>query len=551
MDFEEKEINKKDYENDWAKDIKGGGIHIDNAPSGAQGYYCLGCDKEMQAVKFKNPKYQSYFRHHAHNIDKEKTECVVASRNYRERIASSILNRLKYVKVPTLYKYPPKGEEGLPMFLEESKIITASKVMAELTFYEDVEGNIKWGKNPNIDNRYLHIRPDVTFFDKNEKPILFIEFVITHKLTTEKKVKLSRLGIDTVQIIIPKVPEEEIEKAIKSVRKFKWIYNEIEANTEYVSVSKGNSETLLSFDEDQRKLFEESYKCRASEINNLIRDINKCIRSESYKRTEQLFGSELSRVTSNRQGAEQGLEKLEGSNREKALDRNRPEEERVRSEISKIKRRYSDLESRYLKKDRGLEQSFETYYNNQGIRNTVAYNIKKETDNIERLEEERREFARRVEIEERDMGEGISREFSEPTELAENGIEEVRVENESIEEEIQDVFNSAIESIARSIQNLREQEEDIEEAIWEEFRERIEFEESEVSKLAREEKDFEKTVRAEFHRDLKGSPSRFSKGIKTILEAQRKGVYFKDAKRKERSYKAARTFFNQGTWQKG
>ncbi len=70
MDFEEKEINKKDYENDWAKDIKGGGIHIDNAPSGAQGYYCLGCDKEMQAVKFKNPKHQSYFRHHAHNIEK-------------------------------------------------------------------------------------------------------------------------------------------------------------------------------------------------------------------------------------------------------------------------------------------------------------------------------------------------------------------------------------------------------------------------------------------------------------------------------------------------
>ena len=75
--------NQKDneYQNDWAKDIKSNYIHISEAESGLKGYYCLGCDKELIAAK--GDRQAHHFRHYAKNIDKEKIECVVASRNYR------------------------------------------------------------------------------------------------------------------------------------------------------------------------------------------------------------------------------------------------------------------------------------------------------------------------------------------------------------------------------------------------------------------------------------------------------------------------------------
>ena len=326
----EKKLNKTDYENDWALDVEDNPIHITRASSGAQGYYCLGCGEEMQA--YKSDIRKSFFRHDARNINKEKVECVIASKLYRERLAETILNRIKFVKTPALYKYPPKGIDGVPMLLQKSKIITANYTKAQEWFYEDKNGYIKNGKNPDVDKRYLLIRPDVTFFDAKDKPILFIEFVITHKLDEEKITKLSRLGIDTLQIIIPKVPEEQIEQVLKSSRKYKWVYNELEANSTYISIPQGNTEGIPPIDEEQRRLFEESYNCRAAKINNLVRNINKCIRSESYRRIERLFNSEISRVEKNTKSAQQRLEDLEKQYRAEAFSRNFNIEEKLRIE---------------------------------------------------------------------------------------------------------------------------------------------------------------------------------------------------------------------------
>ena len=97
-----------------------------------------------------------------------------------------------------------------PMLLQEKETIIAHKVEKEVTFYEDENGKIHQGTNTNVDERFLWIRPDAVFFDEFDKPILFIEFVITHKPDTEKLNKLQRLGINTIQIIIPKLSEEEL-----------------------------------------------------------------------------------------------------------------------------------------------------------------------------------------------------------------------------------------------------------------------------------------------------------------------------------------------------
>jgi hypothetical protein len=343
-------------ENDWAKDIMGEPIHISNAASGLKGYYCMGCEKEMQAVKRKNPLYQSYFRHHALNVDKDNVECVFASKVYRERLAEQILRRLKELKVPEVYKYPPKGVVGNPILLVEKTTIQAASVISQLSFYEDESGEVKWGKNPKIDDRYLLIRPDVTFFDKEDKPILFVEFVITHKIPDEKKVKLKRLGINTVQIIIPKVPEEEIEKCLKSVTKVKWVYNEIESNTEYIPVLEGNSEGIPFIDEEQRKLFEESYSCRAAQVGNLIRSINRCVESESYKRVEFQFEREISRIKDATKEHQSRLDAIQAGIENEVRSELESRREKLTERRAKFNERSSDLEGRYLKRRGEIKQ---------------------------------------------------------------------------------------------------------------------------------------------------------------------------------------------------
>jgi hypothetical protein len=516
MPLEEKKYDTI-ADNDWAKDIKGDPIHINNAKSGLQGYYCLGCDKEMQAVKFKNPKYHSYFRHHAHNVDKDKTECVIASKIYRERLAEQILHRLRRLKVPSLYKYAPKGINGQPNLIQESKIVKAFKVKSQLSFYEDEDGNINYGKNLDIENRYLLIRPDVTFFNEKDEPILFIEFVITHKLPPDKKVKLHRLGIDTVQIIIPKLPENEIEESLKSVRKIKWVYNEIEANTNYVFIPKGDTEGISSIDEDQRRLFEESFKCRTAQINNLIRDINLCLRSKSYRRAERHFESEISRIERATKAERQGLEDVE-----------RRFESEIRTQLAGEFQAIEFQEEQFNREERGFQKESTDLENRYFDK---IKDIRKEQNAINSLTEEELEDHRTEEVikyQFRDKKEGLEGDFIAERKRFERNIETQR---------------NRIEGFLREKSNLTGQFEQLERDAQNEFEETS-------RKLEQEETNLNKTVREEFYREVRTNTRKFSKGVRNILEAQRMGYDFENAKREENGYKRARELFIKGTWQK-
>lgn len=90
---------KEDFKSDWAYSKKHEkNIHISEAESGLKGYRCLGCHSQMVAnIQKKNPNWLSYFSHYASDVNKEKVECVRASKTYREIIARTILNELKYV----------------------------------------------------------------------------------------------------------------------------------------------------------------------------------------------------------------------------------------------------------------------------------------------------------------------------------------------------------------------------------------------------------------------------------------------------------------------
>lgn len=351
----------KEYENDWALKVDESMIHITLAESGKKGYFCLGCGEEMQAVKpFRN--IHPYFRHDATNVKRDKAKCVLASRTYREKIAKDFFFRTKEIKTPRIDKYPPNGENGQAVLLSEVSTIVASSIKSELTFYETEDGTIKWGSNPGLEDRYNLIRPDLTFFNEEGEPLLLLEIVVTHKVDNIKKEKLRRLGLDCLQVIIPKKGTIEIENYLQKSSNFKWIYNELEASTQYISIFNGDSEEISPIDEQQRKLLEESYNCRKSQLGQLVRSITRSLRSESYRGVEKNFRSEISRIETatinlRRRYAEQerALEREVGESINGEIIRIREEQERITSEQESENSKYSELEERYLRKRSQLE----------------------------------------------------------------------------------------------------------------------------------------------------------------------------------------------------
>ncbi|MFC7443616.1 hypothetical protein [Mesoflavibacter profundi] len=486
MSLEEKKYDVE-ANNDWAKNVKGEHLFIDNAQRGRKGYFCIGCDKQMEAViRKKNPNHRSYFRHVPVDIEKDDTPCTFSNRQYRETLATDILQRVKAIKVPNVYKYPPRGEDGAPMLLEKAKFVTAKKVKSQLTFYEDCKGAIKYGKNPEVEDRYLLIRPDVTFFDANNKPILLIELVITHKVKEEKKIKLRRLGVDTVSIIVPKSSAQEIEDNFKTTKRVKWEYNGIEASTKYIRVSSGTSEGILEFDEDQRRIFEESLTCRKARLNNTLRTIKKSLQSEPYRRAEHDFESELSRIESATKAEREGLEQMEERFEREIyaefrgkFDEIKERREIVSTERSNFERKSRNLETRYLNKRR----------------------------EIEREEEELSRCIR---------------------------------ESSDIEEKSKSIRNS-IDRVRRKIKDLPKTFKKLEIESKRKF-------DTDRRELENEERELVSSVTEEFYRGIRSNTRKFPEGIRNILEAKRMGYDFENAKREENSYKRARELFNKGTW---
>lgn len=530
MPLEEKKYDVE-ANNDWAKNVKGEHLFIDSAESGRKGYFCIGCDKQMEAVKKKNINHRSYFRHVPVDIAKDEKPCTFSNRKYRETLATDILQRLKSIKVPNIYKYPPKGEDGGPMLLEKSKFVTAKKVKSQLTFYEDCNGEIRHGKNPDIEDRYLLIRPDVTFFDANDKPILLIELVITHKVKEEKKIKLRRLGIDTISIIVPKSSEQEIENNFKTTKRVKWEYNGIEANTEYVRVSSGASEGILEFDEDQRRIFEESLTCRKARLNNTLRTIKRCLQSESYRRAEHDFESEISRIERATKAEREGLEEME---------------ERFEREI------YSRFEAKFDDIERGREDIEER-----------RANLEEESRDLET-----RYFNKRREFDQEEAG--ISRSIREHSDLGESseGVRtKFRVRKAQIGTESESIKN-AITRIRGEIKGLPEAFKQLEiqaKGRFEKDRGKLEEEEtgleSEIDNFGEYAKEEERNLELEFEefrkqsierinkRDSKGD-SELSKRIESVLKAGRISSDYGERQNTYKRYKAYLELARSRAWEK-
>lgn len=356
-----KSQDRDEQQNVFAFDLKHEPVHISDARSGRKGYFCMGCDREMQAVKSKILGRSSYFRHDPKDVLR-KGKCTYSDETYRHKLAKEILVRLKQIKLPAVYKYPPKGEAGLAYLLKESETLTAHHVEVQRHFYETDDGEIAWGSQVEANGKNLLIVPDVIFFNKENEPILFIELVVKHGITDEKKLKIRRLGINTVQVKVPKESPQEIERSFFTTDKTKWVFNYEQEITDYLRISKGNSEGISSIDEVQRQFYEETLRCRVSQIGNLVRSIKRCLESKPYREIDNAIRSEISRVERNTENNRERLQRIqEGINDEvynglgAKREELRIEENQIFKGENRVLQLFEKVQQRYKRKRESLE----------------------------------------------------------------------------------------------------------------------------------------------------------------------------------------------------
>lgn len=317
-------------------------------------YFCLGCKRQMQAVK-PQTKRKQHFRHHTDRT-LIKNNCSYRDETHRHLLAKENAKDLKRIKVPAVYKYSSNENEHQAFLINEAEFIEAHTVLNEHYIYENEYGEIKISETfKESEEKYLFIKPDTIFLDEDGNPILIIEFVATHKPDQSKLMKLKRLGIDAIQVNVPKSSPEEIRELFFKTNRTKWLYNHAENQTNYVQISNSYSGGIFEIDIEQRRLFEEGFECRKAQLGEFIRTISRILESEHYRETERNLGSEIQRVEGNSEKEEAELDDLRRSHSESGIEQHysrRREFEKSQSEFRKYR---IELEERYTRRKREIE----------------------------------------------------------------------------------------------------------------------------------------------------------------------------------------------------
>lgn len=526
-------MNEQKYRTDWAYSEKlKKRIHINDAESGKKGYKCLGCEAEMIANKQKkNRLYKSYFRHHTVPSQNKLFECVRANKEYREKLAKDILNSIKQITVPSLYKLPKNNDINLlPNLIAGKKLIKAADTKANLVFYEDENGIVKWSKDIDVDEEAVLVNVDVTFFDNNDEPMLLILFGSKKKLTIDTYSKLSFLGINTLTVNIPSIPEEEIEKHLKNYRNYKWLYNAKEFSTEYIPVFKTDTTEILRVDENERIVFLQSFECRKHEIGELIRRIDNSLQSEFYRRTEFQLTELIQEAERDLQRERQRLGEVEESHREEALARNRRAEVEERKRYSNLERRYltkrEELRGKNFARDTAIKRLNDTKNANTERREELEENIKKGKREIKRLSKLAEQLQRNRPAVEARMEEEV--------------FNEVRGEAADIE--------AKIRTLEEDVRAYVEGERAEFEQLIRQARRDKEIEDEEINQLQQSQENINEIVRREFDTAREDKNSRFFKRNRGLFKRRELESDYIENKRTENSYRAAREVFKKGTW---
>ena len=419
-------------------------------------YFCLGCKRQMQAVK-PQTKRKEHFRHHVKPNSTE-AKCTYRDETHRHYLAKANAIDLKKIKVPAVYKYPPNKDEDKVLLIKEAEFVDAHTVLNEHYIYENENGEIKVSATFNEkEDKYLFIKPDSIFLDKNGKPILIIEFVATHKPDQSKLMKLKRLGIDAIQVNVPKSSPEEIRDLFFKTNRTKWLYNHAESETNYLQLSNSYSGGVFEIDNEQRRLFEEGYNCRKAQLGDFIRSIGRILESEHYREIEQNVESAIRRVQNNSEREATELDRIRTKHSETGTKQHYQRREELRNRQEEFEQESADLEARYLRakgksieEQRGIDQNISTIQfrlsgNNQSGK-TIERTIDEETESVrilgERIEFDRGEKERTI----GNIGETIERERF--------NIESIPIRFEQDRETIEFEFRAEEESLERKIESM-------------------------------------------------------------------------------------------------
>jgi hypothetical protein len=486
----------------------------------------------MQAKK--GDILEHHFSHDPKDI-LQKGKCTYSDETYRHKLAKDILQRIKEIKVPTLYKYPPQGIEGKPYKIKDAQIIKAHTVRNELSFYEDENGEIAWGRNIDFEEdntKHLLIRPDVAFFDHNDKPILLIEIFATHKIDDDKLFKIMRLKIDTVTVSIPKDSPTEIENTFYKTDRTKWVYNYEQEQIQYIRISSGDGEGIPPIDEFQRRLLKavESYSCRAAQIRNIIRGITKVVESEPYKQVEADFRGEIERVAKNAEGNRGKLRNLQEQFTVQISGEFREEEKGLRNTQDRLIAEYNEWESKYLAKREELDRTQREYQSpEQAEIDRIETELAKLGSNGVSSQERIRQIAREQE------------EFRFGAFEEEKRIDTTRGKLSLESLEIDQRRANLSDTYARIEAGIREEFERYRATIIADF-------EAEESRIREEfERDRRESIEAIENRDSQRIP-RINRRIKEIVEAGRHILSIEEGRRRNKTYERAKELFDSGAY---
>ena len=334
--------------NVYAYDDQGDPKHISQVASGKKGYLCMGCNWEMIARK--GPKRDHHFAHAPRHYD-DTGKCTYSDETYRHKLAKEILQRTKEIRVPAVYVFSEDGEHARK--LRDPVTVKATTVRNEIQFYEDENGEVRWGRKVDfgVKERHFIIQPDVTFFDANDRPTLLIELMATHKVDAEKLAKIRRLGIDTVEVAIPKDSPEAIEKVFTVTGDTEWLYNQTQtdAYARGVHFPPGTGTGIPPAAEYQRAVYEagETFTCRSFQLKDLIRGIGKCLESERYRSDARAIEEEAETVESETAAVEDRLESWSRHRRSKLEEASRGETERIDKSASDTRQAIKRYRERY------------------------------------------------------------------------------------------------------------------------------------------------------------------------------------------------------------
>lgn len=337
-----------------AHDQHGNKVHIADAISGANGYYCPSCGAAMAAY-MKRRRNESHFQHLS-RFGKEEVLCIWANETHRHKVAKRILQRLKQLRVPNLYALaPPDYDDSKPLpLIKAAHVIEAHSAWPELCVFEDEQGQVRFAKYIEAEylpcdgvqsNKTLLVRPDIIFLDAQRKPLLFIEIFATHEVGDLKMARLRRLNVPTVEITIrPCHFEADIEDLFTRLTSHtKWLYHPDQyvcnPDDDTVDYTRKRGGTAAAH---KRRVFDpgESVKCRTFQVEDALRGVRKRLdgvnhaaRTAGIEQRHDEFRVEKGRVAALFASAQAELA---------------GEQDRVKAEIERVN---AELRAAYLKVD--------------------------------------------------------------------------------------------------------------------------------------------------------------------------------------------------------